>query len=60
MFNWLFDWLFTPITRTDDWYGREYTTSRWEIFWIRWIPRIVIMALCAIAIVMFVLTTTGC
>lgn len=56
----MFNWLFGPITKNDDWYGREYTTSRWEIFCTQWIPRIAILALCAIAIVLFVLTTTGC
>lgn len=55
----MFDWLFGSITRTDDWYGREYTTSRWEIF-KQWLPYIAVLALFALVLVLVLLKKAGC
>lgn len=54
----MFDWLFGSITRTDDWYGREYETSRWEEI-KSWIPFAIPVVLFAIVLVLVVLKETG-
>lgn len=54
----MFDWLFGPLKQNDDWYGREYSTSRWEML-KQWLPYIAVLALFAIAMLLFVLKTIG-
>lgn len=54
----MFDWLFGTITRTDDWYGRDYETSRWDIF-MDWLPYIAILAVFAIVLVLVLLKAGG-